>query len=396
MNRRAVLLGVVGGLVIGQALVLLRGLDRDHSVPLREDRGQITRVVMQYAPAAGPIVAPIYTQFLTALGKDIEVVWVVGRQADADDLRSRLGAAWPEGRCRVVAVGKEITTWSKDRFVALSPEGRPGPAFLCAPARSRTASDSRTNDQEVPYRLTRSLPRLFGVRSMDAAFDGGDILAAGGRVFAHPAILEKNPPGRGSPFRSESELKDYLGREMSTPITWLGSSPGDAPPHHIGMYLTVIGKSAFVGDVRLAESLGGPRPILDFWPVRGARRRSETQRALDPAGGEATDALKSDLQDRLDRTARQMGNLGFQVVRVPLLPSATPRAWMSYNNGILETRRGETVYYMPTFGAPGLDAAAARLFHRAAGCRVVPIDCSEAWPLGGSLHCLVNVVNRNL
>ena len=91
--------------------------------------------------------------------------------------------------------------------------------------------------------------------------------------------------------------------------------------------------------------------------------------------------------------ADRMRSLGLRVLRVPLMPSKTPRAWMSYNNGIVEVRDGRTVFYMPTFGMEQLDDTAAEVF-RSAGCQVVPIDCSRIWRLGGSLHCLVNVVER--
>jgi agmatine/peptidylarginine deiminase len=60
----------------------------------------------------------------------------------------------------------------------------------------------------------------------------------------------------------------------------------------------------------------------------------------------------------------------------------------------VETRGGKTFFYMPTFGARTLDAAAAASFQQAAGCQVIPIDCSHIWHLGGSLHCLISVVAR--
>jgi hypothetical protein len=147
------------------------------------------------------------------------------------------------------------------------------------------------------------------------------------------------------------------------------------------MYLTVLGHIAAVGDVRLAEQVVAAHP--------------ETLQALQVAGGAATPDFCADLSARLDGVARQLSTLGYTVVRVPLLPSATSRAWMSYNNGIVETRGGETIFYMPTFGARALDAAAAAAFHQTTGCTVAPIDCARVWPLGGSLHCLISVVGRD-
>jgi len=374
-----VVFGALAGLLIGGIIGALRGplgLRELPAIPLNEDGGRITRVVMQYSSDAGPLVAPIYTRLLTAAGPGVEVVWVVGKASDADELKERLGASWPAGRCRTVVVGKEITTWAKDRFTAMSVPGIPGFVVLCAPARTRAASPLRTNDQEVPYCLARDPSRLFRARGTDADFDGGDFLATARHLFAGPAIIDKNSPGAGMRFRTAGELKKYLDRKMGRKATWLDG----APDHHLGMFLTVMGRTAVVGDVRPAEEMVKANP--------------EIRSALLPAGGEADPAFRADLTARLDRIALRMRALGYRVVRVPLLPSATPRAWMSYNNGIIETRDGKTIFYMPTFGVPALDAAAAMSFRTQTCCTVIPIDCAKVWHLGGSLHCLVNVVGR--
>ena len=380
MRLRVVVIGTVGGLLIGVVIGTLLGPRGERTAPIGEDGGRIARVVMQYQPDAGPLVAPIYARFLSALGREVEVVWVVGKSADLDDLQSRLGTAWPAGRCRVVVTGKAITTWAKDRCVALQSPDHPDAAVLCAPARTTTASPLRTNDQEVPYRLAQDANNLFRVRDTDADFDGGDFLATSRHLFAGPAIIDKNAPRSGSRFRTIAELTDYLCDRMSRRITWLGKNSGESPPHHLGMFLTVIGNTAAIGDVRLAENVIAAHP--------------EIRSAVQVAGGIATPAFRVDLSARLDRVARRMQSLGYSVVRVPLLPSATPRAWMSYNNGIVETRDGQAIFYLPTFGAKALDEAAAASFRRQMHCTVVPIDCAKIWRLGGSLHCLVNVVKR--
>lgn len=186
------------------------------------------------------------------------------------------------------------------------------------------------------------------------------------------AIMHKNDV-----ILSQIDLNQKLARH----IIWLGDTPQAAPAHHLGMFLTVIGNTAAVGDVRMAEKVAASHP--------------ETLATLQAAGGIASPAFRADLSARLDRVARQMQTLGYRVVRVPLLPSTTPRAWLSYNNGIVETRNGKSIFYMPTFGAKTLDTAAAEIFQSTTGCTVEPIDCAHIWPLGGSLHCLVNVVARD-
>jgi len=375
MRMRAIAVGTVIGVLIGGLIVALLGtrhLWRVPAAPLQEDGGQITRVVMQYQPEAGPLVAPIYRQFLTALGKDAEVVWVVGQADDLADLHTRLGTAWPV-KHREVVVGKSITTWAKDRFVAMRALDGRELAVSCAPVRTRSPNPLRRNDQEVPYHLARTFAKLFGVRGATVDFDGGDFLATADHLFAGPGIYAKNAT------QSPSAITQHLADILSHPVTWLGD-PGTTPPHHLGMFLTVIGHTAAVGDVRQAEALAATHPDI--------------RHALQAADGPATPAFRADLQTRLDHVARQLRSLGYTVVRVPLFPSATPRAWMSYNNGIVDTRNGKTIFYMPTFGSPTLDTAAASSFKAQLHCEVIPIDCAAIWPLGGSLHCLVNVVGR--
>jgi hypothetical protein len=363
-------------LLIGGIIIILRGPiihKKDPPVPLPEDHGQISRVVMQYAPGAGQFVIPIYSKFLSVISKNVQITWVVGKQADYDDLKTRLGKSWRNGH--VVITGKEITTWSKDRFVAMHYPAHPEIAVACAPARTRSANPLRTNDQEVPYKLAMDDSHLFNVIETDVIFDGGDFLAAANHFFASPTIIEKNEN-----IRYFDELTGKMKKKFSTEIIWLGTNPHDAPPHHIGMYLTVMGKYAAVSDVSLADAEVADHP--------------EISKALQFVGGELDSKSRLELTRQLNNVAKQMKSLGYQVVRVPLMPSATPKAWMSYNNGIVETRDGNTIFYMPTFGAKALDKFAEEIFKKQIDCIVVPIDCSKIWHLGGSLHCLVNVVER--
>ncbi len=346
---------------------------------MSEDVGRITRVVIQYspgtrqgAPATGEIVADIYRQFLRAVGSRVEVLWVTENQQHLDDLREKLGDAYPPGS-RAVLTGRPITTWSKDRFTCLVPATGPGRTVLLAPGRKAVPNPLRTNDQEVPWRLAAAFPSLLACRDMRMDFDGGDILATSRGVFVHPVILSKNDPAQAQSLRAR--LSSQLGE-----LVWLGPAESDVPPHHVGMFLTIANGTAFVGDVKLAEKLT-------------AGSEAEVSKACQSAGGPARAEARAQLARQLDNVAQQVRSMGLRVVRVPLMPSATARAWMSYNNGIVDLRAGRTRYYMPTFGLEVLDNAAADAFRRA-GCEVIPIDCSRIWHLCGSLHCLVNVVER--
>ena len=386
MTKPGIFIGIGAGLLIGLGLLAwLTPGDRSPAKPLPEDVGRISRVVIHYAPGidlglpgTGEVVADIYRQFLRAAGPGFQIIWVVENQRDLDDLKTGLGDVYPSDSL-VLLTHTPITTWAKDRFTCLVSEDGRGPTLLLAPARKAVSNPLRINDQEVPWRLTASFPRLFACRDLQMDFDGGDVLATSRGLLVHPAILSRNVPLPQS-FPSAEDLRSHLRSQLGE-LVWLGPRESDVPPHHVGMFLTLANGTAFVGDVRLAETLL-------------ARHAPELETACQSAGGLADAPTRTELVRQLDHVADQMRSLGLPVVRVPLVPSATPRAWMSYNNGIVETRAGRTFYYMPSFALKPVDDAAADAF-RAAGCQVLPIDCSRIWHLCGSLHCLVNVVERH-
>jgi hypothetical protein len=356
MKPHVLMMGVVGGLAIGGAAVAIHESfrpappTRAPAFALAEEVGRIRRLVIQYHPDAGEIVGPIYRRFLRAVGDEVEVTFVARDRGALDDLRQRLGADWPP-RWRVLEAEVPISTWAKDRSVVL--ERRGGATVLLAPDRHWRPSHLRTNDQEVPWRLARQWPGLFEVRDSGLVFDGGDMLVTADRVLAHPVLIEKNA-GR---FDSPASLRQRLEALTGKPVAWVTERPADAPDHHVGMFLTILGQTALVGASGSAE-------------------------------------MDATFAGRLDAVAARMQALGYQVKRVPLIGTTRTRAWISYNNGVIETRGRETVFYMPTFGRPDLDAEARSVFE-SVGCRVIGIDCSGAWRLGGTLRCLVSVVGRD-
>ena len=74
-----------------------------------------------------------------------------------------------------------------------------------------------------------------------------------------------------------------------------------------------------------------------------------------------------------------------------VLPGAG--SYVTYTNALFDRDAGGPVVYLPTYGAPALDAEATRVY-RGLGYRVVPIDVSTIYTLNGSLGCLVNVMDR--
>jgi hypothetical protein len=134
-------------------------------------------------------------------------------------------------------------------------------------------------------------------------------------------------------------------------------------------------------------------PLDDATVAVGDIRAGLALLAHEPAGAEL-DLDDAELQARrFDRAAELIAARGFHVVRFPALVLDGGGAFVTYTNALFD-RRGETrIVYLPTYGLPMLDRAAAQLY-AAQGFEVHPIDVSSIYRLDGSLGCLVNVLAR--
>jgi hypothetical protein len=137
------------------------------------------------------------------------------------------------------------------------------------------------------------------------------------------------------------------------------------------------GRTVVVGDPSLAAGILGPR---------------RHQPDLTPCGDDFT----AETQARFDAVASACTQAGYAVTRIPLVPGRDGRAFLAWVNGMIDARDGRRTYFMPSFRhAPAdLESAAAAVW-AGLGFRVVRVDCTGAYALGGSLRCLVNVLRRN-
>ena len=129
---------VLAGVQIGGpsgAILSLTGSPQPHlpaSGPiLSECDGHLRDLVLHYEPGAKPVVAPVYCKFLRALESDVRVHVVCRDPAAFDDFRATVGPV----PCQVspILVGHPITTWSRDRWVALGPLQPGGITTLLSP-----------------------------------------------------------------------------------------------------------------------------------------------------------------------------------------------------------------------------------------------------------------------
>ena len=330
---------LIAGL-IHAGVVALRGPSVPAPVPLLDEQaGAIREVAVHFTPRA-EFVRAAYRDFFRQLPRDVRVTVVCERREDAGEFTRLTGR-----RGIPVVTGRPITTWARDRFVI----GRDG--TIVAPPEPHPGGIERHNDWHVPFHLAEAR----GSRCLKAPFrfDGGDFCAAGGRVLLSSTWTSRNPE------RPVKELLAEAGRLFGMPAVYLP----DAPEHHVGMVLAPAGgDTVLVGDARWGLKLLPP--------------------GLDADGSDET-------ARRFDAVAGELRRAGFRVERIPVLPTRKDFAWITYTNAILEDR----VVYLPRYGLPGLDSAAAAVYGRL-GFEVRPVDVSSVYAHGGTLHCLVHVLRR--
>jgi hypothetical protein len=377
----AIVLGVLAGAIVLLVASALGWTGRAAAIRYRlvaEDASApLTRIAIHYAPAADALAVPVWTQLFRALPPALEVEVVVARAADFDRFVRLMDEAGVRRQraFRPVVIGHEVTTWSRDRFAALvGPDGEGG---VLTPPAVETAFGARAGDGLAPHALAHAVWGL-PARTARVVFEGGDLAASARTLFVGPELLRRSQGRGASDFRTvDAELRRQFGGE----VVWLGAEPGDAPHHHVMMYMVPLDDgTVLVGDPRAGAALAAGEPAaadLDVDPdVEGHARR-------------------------FDRVAALLALRGFRVLRMPVVVLAGAGAYVTYTNALFDIVPGFVspgegdlpLVYLPTYRLPALDEAAAARY-RALGYRVVPIDVSGIYHLNGSLGCLVNVMAR--
>jgi hypothetical protein len=154
-----------------------------------------------------------------------------------------------------------------------------------------------------------------------------------------------------------------------------------APDHHVAMYLVPVGdRTVLVGDPRLAQE-----------ELAGSERESAEVAAYLPGGP----AFSAATMAAFDGVAEQCRAAGYRVVRIPVVPGSDGRTYLTYVNCIQDERDGKRVVYMPVYSfADSLNRQAAAVWAEL-GYEVRPVECDSCARYFGTLHCLVNVLERD-
>jgi hypothetical protein len=335
----------------------------DHGPVLSDCDGAVGELVIQYVAEAADIAALPYREFLGALPADVTVHVVCPDEDAFEDLRRRVGAT--DCRLHAVFTGHAQTCWSRDRWLALAPNGEDGRTVLLHPREETAAAiwPQRRGDAQIAGDLAAALTHVASVQS-PIAFDGGDFVADSRTVFVTPDVAARN---LGGAVRSLDDLRRHLADRLRRRVVLLD----EAPPHHAGMFMMLVGnRTALVGDPSLAWPL-----IDDACPLDDTDTSAATQR-------------------RFDAVAERCAAEGYRVIRIPVVPACDGRTYLSYVNVILDVRAGRRTVYMPVYqGADALNRAAAAVWHTL-GYAVRTVDCSSTFRHYGSLRCLVNTLRR--
>ncbi len=221
----------------------------------------------------------------------------------------------------------------------------------------------------MPGILAAALPGLE-CRSLPFFFDGGDLLADSDNVFVAANFLARNQPSNAN---DRSRILSLIEAEFKRNVVPIGDHISDVPNHHIGMFLTPLGNNTL--------AVGDPDLGLRLW-----QDNNNIKSAIDVLSDE-----ESLVPFR--NVARILEEKGFRVIRIPLLLTSQPQAYVSYNNAIVEYTSNSKRIFMPTYGIPPLDKAAGGYFE-SEGWRVIPVRVKKVYRHTGSLRCLVGIIRR--
>jgi hypothetical protein len=380
MFRWQTALGAVIGLMIGIAVLALTGNspNRTSGPILSECDGRMRELVVQYEPSAKEVVAAVYRDFLGALDPEVTVHVVCPDRPAFEDFVSLLGQV----RCRLAPIitHHPITTWSRDRWVVLTPESAAGAATIWSP-RGETAEEiwpARAGDERVGQDIAAALGSAARAVRSGLYFDGGDFLSDNDNMFVAPRVLQRNLQHT---VGSRVEFLSMLASAVKRRVILLE----EAPDHHAGMFMASVGGHVMlVGDPKLGRALLPAQFQAD--------NQAGSGEFMDLPGGPDFTAATQHL---FDAVAEQCAATGYRVVRIPVVPARDGRTYLTYVNVLLDRVGERRIVYLPYYrGAEALNAAAQAVWEKL-GFEVRLVDCTATYRHFGCLHCLVNVLKRS-
>jgi hypothetical protein len=309
-----------------------------------------------------------------------------------------------------------ITIWTQDPFLVLEPDAATG-----RPTLLRSRGFERADDRLMAAAIAGA--GGYAVRDSELTFEGGNIVSDRQHILIGANTIRYNALELGT---NEREVALRFERELGRPVLVLGPVP--QPVSHIDMAVTPLGE----GRVAVADAAWGAaiaEAQLDDDPdaVEEFERSCEEQFFGHPdivgitsgAGvlerpevvGRTPEMIERSL-DRgavLDGLADALAQADYVVERIPFLfggPQLSDEGesrpgrlrpdypMLTYNNVLLETDVDGGVVYLPRYGWPAMDDAAARAWSEI-GFEPRAIEgLTVSAMYGGALRCSVKVLER--
>jgi hypothetical protein len=214
-------------------------------------------------------------------------------------------------------------------------------------------------------------------------WEGGDLLAGEERVYLGWTTLRRARERWGA--KAEAKLSELARNELALKAVLVPSARQEGTwfDYHLDMLAAILADgSVLLGDPDSADAIVARSG--EWWPELPADRHEEAAPRIE----------RAEQRRQLAGLEGAFRDAGAKVHRVPLLVHPH-RPWMlSYTNVLQEEAAGERIVYLPQYGLPRLDAAAAAVW-RKLGHRVRPIHAAPLIPLQGSIRCLTNVLARS-
>lgn len=357
-NIRNAVIGIAIGIAVSITLLIVTYTPwRPYWKLLPENEGAITTIAFQYTKVTGTETKPVYESFIKQIDPNVDIIAVTGRQEDTNDFNAFVNSAKLPNpkRIHVINVGTDITSWCKDRFLVTDTS----PSTLLRPQEAQGGLVARMHDTKVADTIHRNFPTRFYCATLPLQFDSGDIVATKSYVIFSHVLAEKN---KGLDIHTM--IKRLFGRR----IIYLSH----APSHHIGMFAAPIdNKTIITGDPSLGSKM---------WTTSLAKRF--------PASN-FTQAATKPFYDAMD----EFQKAGFKTISVPTVIFG-PQTFISYTNGVFETRNGQHIVYMPWYDIPTMDNYAKQAYE-SAGWQVRPVAVRNLYQYRGTIGCLINVLKRD-
>jgi hypothetical protein len=309
-----------------------------------------------------------------------------------------------------------ITIWTQDPFLVLAGDG--GRTTLLA-----SRGFERADDRLMAERIAAAAG--YALESSRLFFEGGNVVSDREHVLIGANTVRYNAAELDV---AETEVVLRFEAELGRRVLVVGPFP--QPVAHIDMAITPLGeRRVAVADAaagaRIAERAleTDPASVAAFETfceehffghpsIREIQRKGGATSAAPTVRGKTGEmiAKSREVAPLLDGVAHGLERLGYRVERVPFLfggpESRDPPEdgdepvtqatypMLSYNNVLLEDGAGGRLVYLPRYGWPAFDDAAAAAW-RELGFTPRPIDGLVTSAMyGGALRCSVKVLER--